>query len=50
MTAAAIWRSGIYSKWSGVPFVIGMAMYIPQFFGTQLLRVAHGLLVAVGCL
>lgn len=48
-TAAALWRSRRYPKASGVPFAVGMSLYIPQFFGTQPLRIAHGLLVAVGC-
>lgn len=48
--ATAIWRSGSLPKWSAVPFAVGFVMYIPQFFGTQPLRVAHGLLVAIGCL
>ncbi|MBX0331107.1 hypothetical protein K2Z83_26005 [Oscillochloris sp. ZM17-4] len=50
LAAIAIWRSGRYPIWSGVPLALGLALYIPQFFGTQPLRVAHGLLVAVGCL
>jgi hypothetical protein len=48
-TATALWRSGRYPKASGVPFAVGMSLYIPQFFGTQPVRIAHGLLVAVGC-
>ena len=50
MAATAIWKSRMLSRWSGVPFALGFALYIPQFFGTQPLRVAHGLLVAAGCL
>lgn len=50
VVAMAIWRSGRYAKWSGIPFAVGIALYIPQFFGTQPLRVAHGVLVALGCL
>lgn len=50
MVASAAWRSGRYPKWSGIPFAIGFGLYIPQFFGTQPVRVAHGLLVATGCL
>jgi hypothetical protein len=50
MAATAIWKSGTLSKWSGLPFAIAFALYIPQFFGTQPVRVAHGLLVAAGCL
>jgi hypothetical protein len=46
--AIALWRSGTYSKWTGIPFAVGVALYIPQFYGTQPVRVAHGLLVAIG--
>ena len=48
--ATAEWKSGVVPKWSGVPFALGFALYIPQFFGSQPVRVAHGLLVTVGCL
>lgn len=48
-TATALWRSCRYPKASGIPFAIGMALYIPQFFGAQPVRIAHGLLLAVGC-
>lgn len=48
--AIAIWKSGKYPKWSGIPFASGMCLYIPQFFVGQPLRVAHGLLVAIGCI
>jgi hypothetical protein len=50
MAAVAIWQSGRLAKWSGVPFAVAFALYIPQFFGTQPIRVAHGLLVTIGCL
>lgn len=50
MIAIAIHRSERMSRWSGVPLAFGMALYIPQFFGSQPIRVAHGLLVAVGCI
>ncbi|MGY8665417.1 hypothetical protein Q3C01_24065 [Bradyrhizobium sp. UFLA05-109] len=49
VTATALWRSCHYPKASGVPFAVGMSLYIPQFFGAQPLRIAHGLLIAVGC-
>jgi len=49
LSAAAVWKSGRLPRWSGVPFALGFALYIPQFFGSQPLRVAHGVLVAVGC-
>lgn len=50
LVAIAIWKSGRFAKWSGIPFALGFALYIPQFFGTQPIRVAHGLLVTAGCL
>ncbi|WP_138494388.1 hypothetical protein [Paenibacillus pinistramenti] len=48
--AIAIWKSGKYPKWSGIPFALGLCLYIPQFFVGQPLRIAHGLLVAFGCI
>ncbi|WP_316569483.1 hypothetical protein [Neobacillus sp. YIM B06451] len=48
--AFAIWKSGKFPKWSGIPFAFGICLYIPQFFVGQPLRVAHGLLVALGCI
>ncbi len=50
LAAAAVWRSGTLSRWSGVPFALAFALYIPQFFGSPAIRVAHGLLVMAGCL
>lgn len=50
MVATAVWKSGTFLKWSGIPFALGLSLYIPQFFGTQPIRVVHGLLVAAGCL
>jgi hypothetical protein len=50
MSATAVWKSGTFPKWSGLPFALGFGLYIPQFFGPQPVRVAHGLVVAAGCL
>ena len=50
LAAIAVWRSGTLSRWSGIVFALGFALYIPQFFGTQPIRVAHGVLVAIGCI
>jgi hypothetical protein len=50
IVATAVWKSRVLSKWSGLPFALGFALFIPQFFGNQPVRVAHGLLVAAGCL
>jgi hypothetical protein len=50
MAAIAVWKSPPLARWSGIPFALGFALYIPQFFGSRPLRVGHGLLVMVGCL
>ncbi len=47
--ATAIWQSGTVQRWSGVPLAAGLVLYIPQFTGPQSIRVAHGLLMLVGC-
>ncbi len=49
MAAIAVWKSRTMPKWSGIPFALGFLLYLPQYVGTQQIRVAHGLLVAVGC-
>jgi hypothetical protein len=50
MAATAVWKSRTLPKWSGIPFALGFLLYLPQFMGTQPIRVAHGLVVAAGCL
>ena len=47
--AAAIWRSGALPRWSGIPLALGFALFLPQFFTPPAVRIAHGLLVAIGC-
>ncbi|MFG1783048.1 hypothetical protein ACGFIU_11460 [Rhodococcus oryzae] len=48
--AVGIWRSGTLARWSGVPLAVGFALFIPQFFGSPWMRVAHGVLMAAGAL
>lgn len=50
LVSVAVWRSGKRARLSSAIFALGFALYIPQFFGTQPLRVAHGALVALGCI
>jgi hypothetical protein len=50
MVATAVWRSGTMQRWAGVPLAAGLVLYIPQFSGPQSVRVAHGVLMLVGCL
>jgi len=47
--AVAAWRSRVLTRWIGVPLAVGFALYLPQFTTAQPVRVAHGLLIAVGC-
>lgn len=48
MVAVTHWRTGI-RRWLGVPLAVSMALYLPQFMGSQPVRVAHGVLLLVGC-
>jgi hypothetical protein len=48
--AVASWRSGGLVRWGALIVAAGLALYIPQFFAGQPLRVGHGALLAVGCL
>jgi uncharacterized membrane protein len=50
LVAIAIWKSNDLPKWSGVPFALGFVLYIPQYAASQPIRIAHGLLLAAGCL
>jgi hypothetical protein len=50
LAAVAVRRSGALPRWSATPLAVGMALYLPQFFAPPALRVAHGVLVAAGCL
>ena len=47
--AVAIWRSRLLISWIGIPLAAGFALYLPQFMTPQPVRVAHGLLITVGC-
>jgi hypothetical protein len=50
LTAAAIWRSGVLPRYSGLPFALGFALFIPQFWTPAATRIGHGVLVGVGCM
>jgi uncharacterized membrane protein YidH (DUF202 family) len=49
LAAVAIWRSGVLPRFSGVLFGAGFALFIPQFYVPAAGRVAHGVLMAAGC-
>jgi len=48
-TAVEVWRQAVLPKWSAIPFATGFALLIPQFFTPAPVRIAHGVLIAVGC-
>ena len=48
LAAVSIWRSGIVRRSSGIPFAVGFALMIPQFYGPAAVRIAHGVLVGAG--
>jgi hypothetical protein len=48
LAAIAIARSGMLPRWSAAPLAAGFLLFIPQFFGTPAIRVAHGVLIAFG--
>jgi hypothetical protein len=50
LVAVTIWRSGVLPRYSGIPFGLGFALFIPQFFAGPAVRIAHGVLVAVGAM
>ena len=37
------------ARLSGLAFAAGFVLFLPQFYATPTLRIAHGVLVAVGC-
>ncbi|WP_422772096.1 hypothetical protein ACN28C_03075 [Plantactinospora sp. WMMC1484] len=47
-TAAAVWRSGTLYRPSGLLFAAGFVLFLPQFYTPAPIRIAHGVLVAVG--
>ena len=50
MTAVTTWRDGGLVSWGGILAGIGLILYLPQFFWPPPVRIAHGLLLAAGCL
>ncbi|MBL0888234.1 hypothetical protein [Myceligenerans indicum] len=53
LAAAAVMRAGAargsWARWAGLPLALGLFLLLPQFYGGPEIRMAHGVLVAVGC-
>ncbi len=50
--ATAVWKSKVFSKWSGIPLAVAFVVYIPQLQGApmfQPIRIVVGLLILFGC-
>jgi hypothetical protein len=49
LVAIAAWGSGPRWRVAGTVLAVGLLAYLPQFFGSPAVRVAHGVLLALGC-
>ncbi|NLS09475.1 hypothetical protein HGQ17_05525 [Nesterenkonia sp. MY13] len=49
LVARDAWRSP-RMRWAGFPLAVLIALYLPQFFAPDALRILHGLLLVGGCL
>jgi hypothetical protein len=48
LAAVAVRRSGVMARHAAVPFALGFALFIPQFYTPPAVRIAHGVLVGAG--
>jgi hypothetical protein len=48
LASVAIWRAATLPRWSGVPFAVGLLLFVPQFYLPEWARIAHGALVGIG--
>lgn len=50
LLAITTWSHGAALRAAGLVAGVGLALYLPQFFGTPTIRIAHGVLLGLGCL
>jgi hypothetical protein len=50
MAAGAIMVAVRYRTVPAILFAVGFGLFLPQFFGPPVLRIVHGVLLAVGCM
>jgi hypothetical protein len=48
LAAAAIWRTNVLPRYSGIVFAIGLVLFFPQFYFPPAGRIAHGVLTGIG--
>jgi len=46
--AHGLWHSGRIGRTAGILAGLGLATYLPQFFGTPEVRIAHGIVLGLG--
>jgi len=47
LAAVAIWRCAVLPRWIGIPFAAAVALFLPQFYASPEIRVAHGVLMLI---
>jgi len=51
LLAIATWTHGAAAlRAAGLVTGVGLALYLPQFYGTPAMRIAHGVVLGLGCL
>jgi hypothetical protein len=50
LAAVAVWRSGNLPRYSGLPFAVGLALFLPQFFTPPAARITHGVVLGLGAM
>jgi hypothetical protein len=48
LVARGAWSAGVLARVGGLAVAVGTVAYLPQFFGTSAVRMAHGLLLGMG--
>jgi hypothetical protein len=49
LAAVAVWRTTVLARWAAAPLAVAFVLFLPQYYAATWLRIAHGVLVAVGC-
>jgi hypothetical protein len=49
LAAVAVARSSVFGRFTGALFALGFVLFLPQFFGPPAVRIAHGVLLGIGC-
>ena len=50
LLAITAWSHGAALRAAALVTGVGLALYLPQFFGSPTIRIAHGVLLGLGCL